>query len=357
MPLDDKPNSFLKVDVSLVSIFKIIAVLLLLWFIYAVKEIFAILFVALILASAFDPWVDWLQKRKVPRGLGVLLIYLVLFLVLGSAIVLLIPPITEQVKELSSNFPQYWGKLVSGFRIFSEYSAEHGFMDETQKLLASVEKFSGRAAGGVFSFLTGAFGGVVSFFLALVLTFYITVEEQALKRLVKSVTPDKYQPYVIQLINRIQNKIGRWLRGQLVLCLIVGVLAYVGLLILGIKYALVLALLAGILELIPYLGPTLGAIPAVLLAFTQSPFKALLVVILYFVIQQLENNIIAPKVMQKAVGLNPIITIIVLLMGAKLGGVIGVLLSIPVATAVSVFVKDFFDNRTLDLEKVEEEEN
>ncbi|MFH1226039.1 MAG: AI-2E family transporter [bacterium] len=352
MTPNNKDSAPININISLTTIVKILAVLLLLWFVYAVKEIFAILFVALILASAFDPWVDWLQKRKLPRGIGVLLIYLVLFLVLGSAVVLLIPPISEQVKELSSNFPEYWGKLVSGFRVLSEYSAEHGFMDEAQKVLSSVEKFSSRAAGGVFSFLTGAFGGVVAFFLALVLTFYITVEEQALKRLVKSVTPDKYQPYVIRLIARIQNKIGRWLRGQLVLCLIIGVLVYIGLLVLGVKYALVLALLAAIFELIPYLGPTLGAIPAVLLAFTQSPFKALLVIILYFVIQQLENNLIVPKVMQKAVGLNPIITIVVLLIGAKLGGVFGALLAIPLATAASVFVKDFFDNRDFDEEEV-----
>lgn len=356
MPLNDQTNARLKVDISMASIFKVIGVLLLIWFIYAVKDVFAVLFVALILSASFDVWVDWLQKKKIPRVLGVMLIYLVLFLVLSLVVALLIPPITEQVKELSNDLPQYWGKLVSGFQFLNQYSTDHGLLDEAQKLLNSVGGISGKAAGGVFSILSGAFGGVVIFFLALVLTFYITVEEQALKRAIKFVTPDKYQPYVIQLTSRIQNKIGRWLRGQLVLCFIVGLLVYIGLLILGVKYALVLALLAGLLEFIPYMGPLLGAIPAVLLSFTQSPFKALLVIALYFVIQELENNIIAPKVMQKAVGLNPIITIVVLLIGAKLGGVIGALLSIPIATAVGVFAKDFFAGRKFD-GKVESDEN
>jgi len=144
-------------------------------------------------------------------------------------------------------------------------------------------------------------------------------------------------------LTRAQNKIGMWLRGALTLGLIIGVFVYIGLTILGVKYALVLALLAAVLELIPYIGPPIAAIPAIFLAFSQAPIKGFLTLILYVVIQQLENNILVPKVMQKAVGLNPIIGVISLGIGFKIAGILGGILAIPVATAVSVFIIDFIE--------------
>jgi len=173
----------------------------------------------------------------------------------------------------------------------------------------------------------------------------MVVEENAIKKLVWSIAPEKHQVYVMQLINRIQKKIGLWLRGQLILCLVIFVLSYIGLLILGVKYALMLALIASITELVPYIGPIIGSIPAVVLAFAQSPMLAVFVVALYYGIQLVESNILTPKIMEKAVGINPIISIVALLVGFKVAGVVGAILSIPVATAVSVFVKDVFDSK------------
>jgi len=123
------------------------------------------------------------------------------------------------------------------------------------------------------------------------------------------------------------------------------ILTYVVLLLLGVKFALVLALIAGILELIPFVGPIISAVPAIIIAFSQSPLLAVLVVILYFVVQQLENNILVPKIMQKAVGLNPIITIVVILIGAKLSGIMGAILAVPVATVVSMLLSDWQESR------------
>jgi predicted PurR-regulated permease PerM len=178
-----------------------------------------------------------------------------------------------------------------------------------------------------------------------VITFYFTVEEEGMKRFIRSVSPSHYHPYLMQLINRIQRRLGYWLRGQLILSVVIFVLTFIGLTILGVDYALLLALIAGIFEIIPYLGPFLGAVPAVFLAFVQSPVKALLVVILYIIIQQLENNIIVPKVMSKSVGINPLLVIIILLVGGKIGGAVGMILAIPVATALSVFFEDFLGKR------------
>jgi len=143
------------------------------------------------------------------------------------------------------------------------------------------------------------------------------------------------------LAGRIQQKIGAWARGQFILGLIIGVMCFIGLIFLLPEYALVLAIVAGLTELIPYLGPTLGAIPAVFLGFTVSPGHGLAVLILYIIIQQLENNVVVPQVMRRQLGLNPIMIIIAMLVGARLAGIVGLILAVPVATAISVVGKDF----------------
>jgi len=197
------------------------------------------------------------------------------------------------------------------------------------------------AIEGVFSTLSGFFGGIVSFFVILVITFYMVVEEDAMKKIIWSLAPPKRQPYIMQLINRMQRQVGYWLRGQLILMFLVGFFTWFGLLFIMPEYALVLGLFSGITEIIPYLGPFLGLIPAVFLALTINPFLALLVIILYIIIQQVEGNILVPKIMQRAVGLNPLISIAVIMAGLKMAGIVGGLLSIPVATAASVALKDW----------------
>lgn len=337
------------VDISAGSIIKVVLVFLLLYFFYLIRDVIAILFVSLILASAFDPWVDYMVYKKIPRGLGLLFIYIAMFGVIGGTIYLLVPPMASQISELAGAFPEYYDKVTSAFTSVKTYSLEHGIISVDQDFSGLLEKAT-PTVSGFFDTVLNIFGGVISFFVILVVTFYLTVEESALKRSLRFLAPDKYQPFLIQLINKIQKKIGAWLQGQLILCLIVGVMVYVGLLILGVKYALVLALVAAVGELIPYVGPIIGAVPAIFLAFVQSPVKAIFVLILYFIIQQLENHILVPKVMQKAVGLNPIISITSLLIGAKIGGVGGALLAIPVATALGVIVRELFKARKIEKE-------
>lgn len=338
-------NKTISISITTGTVIKIVLLLMALYFLFLIKDVLAILFVALILAAALDPWVDWMQEKRVPRSIGIILIYLLSFVVIGSIIYLIIPPISMQVRELSNDFPRYLDKLTYGVEALKNLTVEYGVLDNIKNGLGGLSDALQNAAGGVFSTVTGIFGGIFSFFLVLIITFYMTVEESAVKKLVWSIAPADHQTYIIQLVNRIQTKIGLWLRGQLVLSLIVAVLTYVGLTILGVKYALVLALIAGVAELVPYLGPILGAIPGVFLAFTQSPMLALFTGALYYVVQLVENNILVPKIMQKAVGLNPIISIAALMIGLQIGGIVGAILSIPVATAVSVIVKDLFDHK------------
>lgn len=333
----------ININISTLTLLKMIIVIILLYFVWLISDIITILFVSLIFASAVDPWIDWMQKHKIPRSIGVLIIYLVSLIVIASIIYLIIPPIVKETAQLSSDLPHYTEKANVIFSDFKIYADKHNIMSGVSNAIDSINTGLKTAANGLFSTVSSVFGGIFSFFLILVITFYMIVEENALKKTVWTITPDKYQTYALGLINRIQKKIGLWLRGQLALCLIVFLLTFMGLSIFNVKYALVLALIAGVTEAIPYLGPTLAAIPAVFLAFTQSPGLALVVIALYFVIQMVENHILVPKIMQKAVGLNPLISISALMIGFKIGGIMGAVLSIPVATAASVAVKDLFN--------------
>jgi len=343
------------VDLSILSIIKFFIVILALVFFYYVKETLAILFVALVLSAAVDPWVDKLQKYKVPRWTSILLFYLMATGIVVAVVVLLVPPIVAQISDLSVNFPKYTEKVNQIFASVQSFSSEHGLLEDLNSGINALKDYLTSAAGSAFSKIFDIFGGIVSFFIVLVITFYMTVEESSLKRAVTFFLPESYREFSIQLINKIQLKIGAWLKGQLILCLIIGVLSYIGLLILGVDYALILALVAAVGEFIPYLGPVISSVPAIFFAFAQSPVKALFVLVLYIIIQQLENNILAPKIMQKAVGLNPIISIVALLIGAKIGGLVGIILSIPVATALSVVIDELWGSKE-QIEEIKETE-
>ncbi|MBT6301321.1 MAG: AI-2E family transporter, partial [Candidatus Jacksonbacteria bacterium] len=196
----------------------------------------------------------------------------------------------------------------------------------------------------LFTAASGVIGTVAMIILVLVLTFYLVVEDRGMKRALQAIAPDKTQPYLTQLLSRIQNKMGLWLRGQIILSLIIFILTWIGLTLLGVQYSLLLALVAGLFEIVPFLGPILAAIVAIFFVLAEGDIlKVLLVAVLYYVIQLLENHLIVPKVMQKAVGLNPIISIVAVLVGAKIAGIPGAIIAIPLVTAISVFLRDLFE--------------
>lgn len=334
------------IDISSLTMLKILVITAALFFLYFIRDAILIIFVSLILSSAFTPWLDWMQKHKVPRALGILLIYLILFSVIFGAVYLIIPPIINEINELVKSFPYYYEKISTNWQSFQAFSESHQWSQNIQTSLEGIQSSLGMAAGNVFTTVFSFFGGILSFFIILVLTFYMAVDDQAMKKGIRSLLPIDYQPYSMHLINRIQEKIGMWLRGQILLSLIIFAVSWIGLSILGVKYALVLAVFAGVMEVIPYLGPFIGAVPAVFIAFTQSPLLGIITIVLYVIIQQAENYFLVPKVMQKAVGLNPIVIIIAMMIGIKLAGILGVLLALPVATAISVVIRDVFKSKT-----------
>ncbi len=329
-------------DVSYATFLKTILIGLLLIFLYLIRDLLLIMVVAVIIASAIDSWVDWLQKKRIPRWLSVLSIFSILLGLITLIFSLLIPPIIEQVQQLAVGLPQYFNIAIEQLGRLEGLVGE-GVYNNLKEVATSFTNQFGDRAGGIIETVTGVFGGIFSAMIVVVLAFYFTVEENSLKKFIKSLVPLKHRVYADDLVSRIQIQIGRWLRGQLLLGLVVGILYYIGLTILGVKYALVIAILGGLLEIIPYIGPILAAVPAVFLAFTQSPYLALLVIALYVVVQQLENHLLVPKIMQRVIGLNPLITIIAILVGAKIAGILGGILAVPIVTAIQVFLSDIFE--------------
>jgi len=336
----EHPRQHLIIHIPTASILKVVGVLLAVWLVYLVRDVVVIVFIAMLLSTAFEPVVNALQRRHLPRVLSIIVIYLGIFLLLSLVVVTLVPLIADEIKNIAVHFPQYWSKLMSGWGgVGTQYN------ETISSALQSLQQNFSSAAGDIFVLIRTLFGSLISFIIVMVLTFYLLVHENALERTLQIFTPPAYQAYVTDLVSRMQQRLAQWLRGVLLLGLIVGGLTLVGLRILDVRYYLVLALVAGIFEIVPYVGPVLATIPAVFFATTQSPWKGLAVLILYWLVQQLENHLIVPKVMSKALGVNPLVVIVAVLLGAKLAGFAGILVAVPTTAALSVWVKDLYDSR------------
>jgi len=290
---------------------------------------------AVLLAGVMYPFARFAAKHHFPKGLAVILFYLALFGVIGLLLSLLIPVIINESRNFSSTFGGItW--MNDGMNVLKEFSDRHGFSQGLRSSLNGLESQAPSTLRSIVTVVTSIFGGIAGFIIVLVLSFYLIVEDAALRKLFLNIIPLPYQEFVAQAGGGIIDKLGSWLRGQLVLGLIIGIMYFMGFTLIGLPYAILLAVFGGLLEFIPYVGPFIAAVPAVFLAFSDSPLKAGITLIVIVIIQQLENNIIVPKVMQKAVGLNPIVSIVAFMIGAKLFGVVGAIFAIPVATAISV---------------------
>ena len=329
-----------QVEISMGVIFRTVLLIAAIWFLYMIREILALLFVAILIVTAIDPAVDFLQKKRVPRSIGVLIVYLFLLSVIGLSISFLIPPLVDQFRDFSQRLPFFLQETQKAFSSANSFFQLHNITINTPQV---VENINGRLTGApsaIFSEAIGLVSNAISVIIVLVMAFYMTVKEDGIKKFIVSITPEKHKEYAASLTERMEQKIGRWVQGQFFLMLLIFILDFVGLSIIGIPYALALAIFAGIMEIVPYVGPIVSAIPGIILGTLISPLTGLMTLLLYFFTQQFESHIIVPQVMKKAVGLNPVAVILALLVGLKLGGVLGAILAIPLATVISVFVGD-----------------
>jgi predicted PurR-regulated permease PerM len=324
------------------SIFRFFLVVAIIAGLFFLREVVVILLVALLLAALIGPFADRLQKYHFPRGISVAIVYLIIAAILSGIALLVVPPTVEQGSELVEQYLPFVTELASLDPILAQ--TVNNEFQITQIWQAIQQLGISDAVPEILTILSGTMNVVAAIVLILILAFYMVIEEQELKReVVQWMTPAPYRDFVLNVLPKIKVQIGKWLRGQIILMLVVGGLVYIGLTILGLPFALILAVLAGLLEIIPFLGPNLAMIPALVIGLSVSPIHALLVMLVYFIVQQLEADVLTPKIMQKVAGLNPVLSIIAILIGFKVAGIVGGLLAIPFAMIISVCAKQWVE--------------
>lgn len=339
------------ITISTGTVLRTVLILLAFYLLFLIRDIVALLLVAILIAVLIEPFAGRLQHLGLPRSLAVVLIYLFGLAMFIGVLTLVVPPMITELNQLLVTFAPFlentpFGDVKSLIEsgAFSEGLGSLGTAIQQAGLLGALPQLGSLAAG--------ALGGILGVSLMLILAFYIVSQENLIRRTIALFAPAEYQPFVSQLSVKMREKVGYWMRGQLLIMFIVSLLDYAALSILGIPYALVLALFAGLAEVVPFIGPNIAVIPAAIIAFSVSPVHAVLVMAAYFVVQQIESNLLAPKIMQHATGLNPVVTILAILIGYEVGGtigfqggVVGALLAIPIAVMCSVFFHEVFRNR------------
>jgi predicted PurR-regulated permease PerM len=325
----------MKYEISLWSVTKIILLLTGFWTLYQIRGILLLILIAGILATLFEPYIQRLVKKGVRRPLAVFLLLLSFLFLLWIAGKLILPPLFLQIKDLSVELPEYTEK----WRAFKTDTANltiRNLLDQASDFLAV---FAGNLIEKVFSFLEGIFSAIT----VLVLTAYLLLEGGNISKPCLRIIPSEYREKSRQTLQRIHEKLGQWFSGQLLLICIVTLLSGIALHLLEIPFAITLAILAGLLELIPILGPIFAGCAAILVGIaTNVPlWKLFSIAAIYTGIQQFENAVLVPRIMQKTIGLSPIVVIVAILIGGKLMGIVGAAISIPVTAAIQVALKEW----------------
>lgn len=290
-----------------------------------VLHIVVVVILAMILAYALEPALS-LAARVLPRPIAAILIYALALGLIASGALLIVPPALQQSESLAARLPAYLDQL-SGYQPFWGFDVAGSLRTLVQSAFASAITVAAAVASGV-----------VDAALVLVLAFWFMVDGRRMRDLVTRVLPVAQRDKVRFVQNTVSQVLGAYIRGQLTMAAIIGLSSGIGSWLLGVRYPVLIGILAFFFELIPMVGPILGSLPAVVISLTQ-PFPLVIYVIVFFVVVQVvENNVLAPRITGGAVGLHPVIALLAIVIGADLGGVVGALLAVPVAGIVSVWM-------------------
>jgi predicted PurR-regulated permease PerM len=311
------------------------------------SDVVLVILAAVVIASSIEPVVRrmrvWFHLHRV---VSVIIIYLVLAAIIAGFVVFLLPLILSDAVNFLSAIPKtisletLWSPIQSiGSAADGSSLAAHTV--SVSDLIRGLQDFLVGSSSGIVQTVSTLFGGALGLILILVLSFYLAAQEDGVDDFLRIVTPVRHYDYIIDLWKRSRRKIGLWLQGQVLLGIIVGLLVYLVLTVVGIPHALLLAIFAGVLEIIPVFGPIVSAVPAIILAFAdQGAGIGFLVVGLYLIIHQFENHLFYPLVVKKIVGISPIVVIVALVIGAKLAGILGALIAVPISAAFMEYVHD-----------------
>ncbi|HUQ30086.1 MAG TPA: AI-2E family transporter [Candidatus Paceibacterota bacterium] len=336
----------IQISITPGTIITAIAIVVSAYVLWVLRGLVLLVITAVVIASAIEPGVAFFIRHRIHRFVAVLLTYVLVFGSLFCLLYFFFPPILADAGTFFANIPQYLDTLTvpasfSGLSSATDIlNSQHQAQSVVETLLTLQTAFTSSSAG-ILQLISAFFGGIFSLFLVIVFSFYLALQETGVDDFLRLVIPAKQEDYAVDLWRRSQKKIGLWMQGQILLSVIVGILVYLGLLIIGIPYALLLAVFTAMAEIIPIFGSLVAGTAAVIVAFSQGGVAlAAIVAGLYVVVNQFETNLIYPLVVKKVIGLPPLIVILALIAGDILGGFVGILLSVPIAAALLEFVSD-----------------
>lgn len=306
--------------------------------------VFIPFFIALAIAYILNPVVLWLQQHRLGRTISVLIIYLVFFSLLFALFAHFAPLVVRELNNLVQQAPQYTQqaqKLLNNFYLATDrLRLPESVQGALEKSLADIEKSLVDHLSRIPEMTTDLARALFNLVLVLILTFYLLKDFNLVKDSLYLVVPRRSRSRARKILHEIDDSLGKYIRGQTIIIVIISLVTYLGLLLLRVDFALILGLLAGVTNIIPYFGPFLGAVPAVLVALLKSPALALKTVILFFIIQQVEGELIAPQVLGKSLGLHPLAVILALLVGGQFCGVWGLVVAVPVLAVGRIIIRN-----------------
>ena len=316
----------------------------LLWFL---RGLVLLVLTSIVIASAIEPGVLWFKRRRIPRIIAVTLMYVIVFGSVFALIYFFFPPILSDTQNMITVLPQYLNTLnlpvsLGSMPLGSDIANTHQAQSLFQTLIQYRSAFSADTSQGAFRLISTIFGGIVSLFIVVTLSFYFALQETGVEDFLRIVTPLQYETYVIGLWHRAQIKIGQWMQGQLLLSLLVSVTIYLLLLLFRIPDALLISVFTAFAEIIPIFGAFIAGIPAFVLTYTAVGYlKAVYVACIFILVNQFEGSLIHPLIVNKVVGVPPLLVLIAIIAGGDLAGFLGVLLAVPIAAVLREALSDF----------------
>jgi predicted PurR-regulated permease PerM len=303
------------------------------------KHVFTVLFTAILVASAISPASRRLARYGIPRGITILLLYISASLILAGVIALLVPLVADEVTSLQSSLPQYAREAQAQLaRVAPNQAAHLSDGSIVTQLSNSLSTLAESLTGAAFAFISTG----INIILILVMAYFMAAEENFARLVIRRFVPPPQRDQATLLMGRIGTRLGEWARAQLLLALFFGVAFGLGLRLAGVHYAVTLAVVGAVLEIIPYVGGFITVTLAVLVTLTQQPILAIWVLVWYGIVVELENHVIAPKLMDKVLGIHPLVIVVALFLGAESLGILGALLAVPIAIVFQVLLDEFY---------------
>jgi len=330
-------------DIRWGTIFKIMIAVIFLYVLYLLRDIIIWFIFALIIGILFNFIIDFLEKKRIPRVVAVVLLYFAVFAALGFFVYKTAPVFLSEIQKFNQNLPSYLQKISP----FFEKLGVEAFKS-TENFTKAIQESLGKAGENIFGALFALFGGLWATVFIIFLAFFISLEKNFGEKVLKVLAPKRYQDYLFNLWHRSKQKVSGWFISRVIGAIFVGGMSYLILRILNVEYALSLSLMAGILDFIPIVGPLCAGIIIALIVALTSLFQAVFVLVSFGIVQLLENNLIFPLAFKKFTGLPPVLVLTAFAIGAKLWGVLGAILAIPLAGVIFEILKDYLAKRKKD---------